>query len=413
MKTCHFRTYLRLQLKRSGRLLPAVLLVTLLLLAGVSLLAALIFDLDAAGGQKQRLNIGIVGDASDSYLNLGVYALQNLDSSRFSISFQRLELAQAQAGLADGSLNAYIDIPDDFVASMGRGENQTLTYVTTDGTLGIGHAIADEVVGCVSDLLLESQNAIFGMQRYGLAHGVQTDLYQAGDRLCQRYLEAILARETLYQLDVVGVSGQLSLAGYTLCGLSVLFLLLWGIGGSPLFVGRDASLCRVLRAKGLGTWAQVAGEYLAWLALMLTSLACVGAVAALFLARSGFTLPEWEGGAGHYALRFLLAMLPVAAMLSALQLLLYELVDGPIHSILLQFFSAVCLGYLSGCFYPIQFFPDCVQRLARFLPTGVGLAYLEGCLAGRQTLGAAAAVAAYLLIFLSGTVLVRARRTSR
>jgi hypothetical protein len=411
MKVLGFGPYLRLQLKRSGKLLYQVLLVTGLLLVGVGLLAAMILDLDASDAGKQRLNIGIVGDPTDTYLNLGIYAIETLDSSRFSVSFQRVDKREAEAQLKAGSLSAYLVIPDGFVEAVSRGENKPITYVSTDGAMGLGSAIADEVVGSVSDLLLESQNAIFGMQRYGLDHGVGTDLSVSGDKLSENYMAAILNREALYDMDIVGVSGNLSMLGYYLCGLSLVFLLLWGIGGCSLFVGRDLSLNRVLRAKGLGSLRQVTGEYVAWFSLMVVSFACACLAFALFLKFSGFSITEL--GDFHDVFLFFLAMLPVAAMLSMLQFFLYELVSGPIHCILLQFSLAIALGYLSGCFYPIQFFPESIQHLQAFLPTGAGLLYLEARLSGGPCLGSLAAVLIYFVVFFCLTVLVRQRRLCR
>jgi ABC-type Na+ efflux pump permease subunit len=226
MKIPGFTPYLRLQLKRSGKLLFQVLLVTGLLLCGVGLLAAMILDLDASDAGKQKLNIGIVGDPTDTYLNLGIYAIETLDSSRFSVSFQREDLSEAETQLKAGALHAYLVIPDGFVEAVSRGENKPITYVSTDGALGLGSAIADEVVGSVSDLLLESQNAIFGMQRYGQDLGLDTDLSAAGDQLSGNYMTAILNRESLYDMEIIGVSGNLSMLGYYLCGLSLVFLLL-------------------------------------------------------------------------------------------------------------------------------------------------------------------------------------------
>jgi ABC-type multidrug transport system permease subunit len=161
----------------------------------------------------------------------------------------------------------------------------------------------------------------------------------------------------------------------------------------------------------LGALRQVAAEYVAWLALMVASLAFVGLVFSLFLKLSGFSIGELSGSTGVF--RFFLSMLPVAAMLAILQFFLYELVSGTIQCILLQFSLAVFLGYLSGCFYPIQFFPESIQTLAVFLPTGAGLTYLEARLSGGPCLGSLAAVLVYFVVFFFLTVLIRKRRLCR
>ena len=73
-------------------------------------------------------------------------------------------------------------------------------------------------------------------------------------------------------------------------------------------------------------------------------------------------------------------LLPVIVLLAAFQLFLYELGQNLFSSIVLQFVGSIALCYISGCFYPINFLPEKMVRISRYLPTGVALRYLNASL---------------------------------
>ena len=74
---------------------------------------------------------------------------------------------------------------------------------------------------------------------------------------------------------------------------------------------------------------------------------------------------------------FIFKLIPVCMVVSAMQLLLYELTDNLLNAVVLQFVVTISLGYISGCFYPSYFFPESVQKLSALLPVGASMNYLS------------------------------------
>lgn len=408
-----FLIYLWIQLKRMGKTFPSILLMTLLLTGSMALLAGLMLEADASGEKKQKVEIGLVGDLSDSYLGFGIYAIKNMDSSRFAVEFRTMTQKEAAAELSAGELSAYVWIPDGFMDSIARGENKQITYVTSSGSVGLGTIIMNELAETISTLLTESENAIYGMRKFVKENGMQDRLGKATDDMNLRYINFLLNRTKLYELKVIGVSNQLSMIGYYVCSIVLFFLLLWGINGAALLIRKDAALPRLLAARGQGAACQVLGEYLAYLALMLASLFGIAVILQIGMKITGFQIPEWNGKEGAVLLHFMIRIIPVAAMLSAFQLWLYETVSGMVSGILLQFLCSLCLGYLSGCFYPLYFFPESIGKLARVLPTGIALKYMDSCLISQAALGKLAAILLYLNFFLLLAILVRKRKIEK
>ena len=126
--------------------------------------------------------------------------------------------------------------------------------------------------------------------------------------------------------------------------------------------------------------------------------ACFLGAAALFT----FHIQGWISG-----------MLPVVMLFAAMQLLLYEWISNPVTGILIQFLGAAGLGYLSGCFYPITFFPAEIQILAPYLPTGAAMRYSGALMTGQAFGRDLAVMGSYGAGCFLLTVLLRKRRLAR
>ena len=401
-----FLTYFGLQLRRAARLLPRMLAVTLLLAALTALAALLLAKLHAGDETAaEPIRIGLVGDLEENMLAEGLDMLESMDSSRFSIRFEPMDEAAAARALRRGRIDGYAVIPEGFAEAMMIGEHRPITYVSASGGADLGAQIMRELAETISKLVLETENAVYGAQDYAADKLPGVNPYQAGDLLVFRYALRLMDRERLCELETLESDGAVSLSGYYLCGLSLLFLMLWAISCAPLFAGRSRELGRLLQADGLGAAGQVLAEFLSYVLLMLCGLLGAGLLAGLLLGRFGLPVPELAGGGLP---RFVLGALPTALMICALQFFLFELAAGTVAGVLLQFLSAVLQGYLAGCFYPIQVFPEGLRRFGAALPAGAGMARLQALLLRDPS--AAGAVWLWLLALLAGAALLRRRQ---
>ena len=398
-----FFAYFTAQCKRIIKIFPSVMVTTVILVCGLALLAAALFQLENAQEKKQKVEIGLVGNRSGSYLGFGIQALQSLDSSRFAIDFLEMSSErEAKEALERGELSAYVLLPDGFVDALVRGENMPATYVTSPGAAGIGSMVMNELVETISDLITESENGIYGAQRFLREQGREDIYWEASDRLYLRYLDFILGRELVYKIELTGVSGGLTVIEYYTCSIIILFLLFWGIAAAPFLIHREFYIFRLLQAKGLSAGRQILAEYGAYILLLsgifLPIMILVGAAAA----RTEFVMFDSP-------LR-MFGLLPVILLFAAMQLVIYEWITNPVTGALIQFLGALGLGYLSGCFYPVTFFPAGVQLIAPFLPTGAAMEYSGKMMLGSTAYGELVVMGMYGAGFLLIAVLLRKRR---
>lgn len=361
------KQYFILQCKRLSRSLAGGFLVMILLLGGLAAVLTGVMDTQASKAENQKVQIGVVGSLDDPFLQMGVQAITTYDSSRFAMTLVPMEEAQAKKDLATGKISAYVVVPEGFVDSALNGDIKPLTYVSTLGGTGLNSVVQKEITQSISDLLVSGQKTVYGM--YAVTS--QEKLYRSGDMdsLALKYAEYILVRDQVYSVQTLGVSQGQDLGSYLLCGFTVLLMMLGSLPFAWQMVGKDRSLGQMLCARGKSPFAQTAWDFIAY-ALM--QLLMVLAVLVLCL-----LVPNLRDFG-----KLLLRAIPVAILGAAMSYLLYQLASDLISGVLLQFFVSLALCFVSGCLYPVYFFPSGVQKMAAWLPTGAARSLLAGSFMG-------------------------------
>ena len=396
-----FRAYLIAQLKKVKKLIPTMFLMTLVLGGTLLIMASVLMQPSQQNTEKKsKVRVGLVGNIEDTYLGFGIVALQNLDSSRFSIDFVSLTEEEASAGINDGTLNAYVIIPDGFIDSLMTGENKKATYVTSTGGVGLGSIVMNELVDTISLFLTKSQSAIYSSQSIMRDYEIVEDFWPLSDSLYFMFLDFLMGRSATYEMDIIGFTGTLSFIQYYFCALLILFLLFWGIAASPVFIGKDRAIEKLLISKGQSVLGQVVAEFIGYFVLLSASLFLVIFLLSFKISDLGFM------ETGELFL-FYVKILPVVALVSAMQLMVFEFIQNMVSGILMQFMCCLGLGYVSGCFYPISFFPESIRLLQPFLPTGAAVNYAGACLSGEGFLKSFLIMAFYLIGFFAIMVFIR------
>ena len=372
--------YLKAQLHRMLRRFPVIFLVTLLMLAGLVGLAWVQFESGREDDEfesvaRQKVSVAIVGDTSESYLGIGIYAVEHMDSTRFTVNFIECSEPEARKMLQEEKIEAFLLVPEGFLDSISSAENKPITLVIGGNQGGIGTELVRELADMISRVLTSSQTTIYAMRDTETALGKTENQSRDVANINLQYFDLILAREEMYRKETVEAIPQLNRMEYYLCAAVVLFLLLWGMNGTLLLTSRDLSLPKVLKSRRLGPVWQVTLESFSYSLLLLLTLSLTVFLLLFGVRKAGldFALP----GPAEENLSFLLAMLPIVFSTAQLQYLLCQLSDSPIVNLLMMLIVSLVLGYLSGCFYFLSYFPEEIQRLAGYLPTGMQLQLLQ------------------------------------
>lgn len=382
--------YLQLQCKRLLRFLPGALLVAAILAGSLCLAFFLFAQQSSAKEENQKFPFAICGETDDTFLQMGLSTLTSFDSTRFALDILEMEENDAANALAKGEISAYVVIPEGFMEAAFAGQILPIKFYTTAGARGIVSLVKEELSSMISVLLLSSQKGVYAMWDTMVDNGLQHNAGGQMDRLALKYVDYIFVRDRVYSLEELGIADDLGLEDYLLCGLCVLLMMLICLPFAPQIICTDPALGRLLCAKGKPAWLQALCDFTAYAATLLCLLLILLTCAAL-------CFPQLEDLAALFG-----KCSAVLLLAAAFSFMLYSLSRDLISGIMLQFFVTVILCFVSGCLYPLYFFPVQVQQLAQWLPTGIARTLLASYLTG----SAPAATLPMLLCFCAAFVAI-------
>ena len=358
--------YIILQSKRLLSLLPRLLIGTVAVVIAGALAAGLVSGVRAGDESRVKTRIGVVYDEGDSYARAGVGALRHFDSSRNEAEFIVMDEAQAKAGLIDGSLTAYLYIPGDFFTTMYSDDINPMRFVTLSGSAGLDTRLLTEMAESIVRLMAETQAAEYGAVEYARENFPDSDPFEGYDDLIDRYFAAVLDRDKLYSVEIIGYSGNLSFAGHFFAGITFMLCAVWGIGLSPFFSQRSRELGNMLSVRAIPAPLQVAGE-----AIVIIAGNFLNAVIVLFLGKvlidsAGVTIADKFNNIAAVAAL-------ISLSLSSVEMLIFELVPLPPASLMAQFINTAAQCFIAGCVYPRSFFPEPLRTLGALTPFAAAL----------------------------------------
>jgi len=392
--------YFVLQIKRVLRILPGAIAVVGILLASLVFAYYGISDLHSNSDKYTRFPIAIVGQTEDTYLELGLKAIETFDSSRYSVEILRMDEPSARKELEKGTISAYVVVPDGFMEAALRGEVLTLEYVSTAGAAGLTSIFKDEITRVIEDIVVACQKGMFGVSDVLSQNGQGSHTAQFVHDITLRYVELVLARSQVYQVQTLGIGDSLGLVEYLFSGLTVFLMLIIGVIFSGLYIKRDYSFERILMCKGMSIWVIVITELLALsLGILVCQIIVSAAFKALPFAQSLYDCTQmwWR-------------MIPVGLFAGTFGYCVFTFATNLLDGVVLHFFGCLSLCFVSGCLYPVFFFPERLQVIASYLPAGLARVCVSGCFSGANTTTECFALLGYCLLFTAASVIVRTGR---
>lgn len=338
----------------------------------------------------KKMNIGIVGVMDDPFLKMGLDALKTIDATNLSLTLIEMEEAAARAKLVAGEISAYVVFPEDFMNKAFMGTIEPLQFVSASGSENIISLVKDEFTKSLADVLLSSECGTFGiadaLEFYGYDASYQ-NIHM--NKLALEYVELVLDRNTIFTVEECGVSDGLKFDQYMLCGLSVLFIFLMSLPFVSIFVQRESTMDQLLKSRGIGAISQVICE--------------LGAYCLFFLVLSALLLPILNA----FSLKGLLLLIPAVFCIASISYFVYSISSDLISGVLLQMITALGLCFVSGCMYPISFFPISLQKIASYLPAGIAREHFESMLTGKNAAFSTIGLLLFWAVFAGLSILTR------
>lgn len=369
-------------MKRMIRLLPGIIAGTILLCSCIVVGAYAFFQNNAS--DQTKLKIGVVGNIESTFLQSGITALQSMDTTRYIIELISIDKEEADSMIMDGELTAYMLIPEEFTKSVSHAENEIyIDYVCGEGNDGLVGTVMEEIVESFSEYITGSQSTIYSAKDINdKVNGTRRLPREQLIDINSRCINSVLTREKLCEVENMGIGFELSGVAYYFSGIFVVFLLLVGINSCMYFSGRSREYQRISIARGQRIWQQLIGEYFPFLLLTICIILCVWVFLSYAVSSEILVFEEWTDDAVIKMKGMFLHSIPVVIFITLIQMFIYEIVDNLIGSILLQFIVSICMGYMSGCFYPEEFFTDAIRNVSNVLPPKMAMKYMASYFTG-------------------------------
>lgn len=393
------KKYFITQCKRIGHFLPGAFLVVLILLGGLAAILGMMMQQEQVRDENNKFQIGVVGMADDPFLQMGFSALTQYDSTRLAMELVEMSEKDASRALSMGKISAYVVIPENFIDEAFHGNILPLKFVSSIGSTGMIAIFQAEITDTISRILLDAQKGVYGMDAAAEDHGLSSKKQMSDMPL--KYTEYVFLREHAVKVTDLGISDGLGFTGYLFCGFTVLFLLLSCLPFAPLMIRKDTALSQMLAARGRPAFLQTFADYLTYVLSFGVMLAGVVLIAIAVKPDIFSLVPVFS---------LILRGIPVVFMAAAMSYLLYCLSSDLIGGILLQFFVTLGMCFVSGCLYPVTFFPVKVQEFAGYLPTGAARSALAGSFTGDSGWMPTLILLGYSIVFFLLGSFLRCRR---
>ncbi len=403
------KNYFCLQLKKVIGHTPAVLCVSVLLLVCMAVGAIGAVKILLGSEEYSLFRVGLCGDTDGEYIELGLSAVKTIDDTRFSMEFVTLDESDARTALAKGDISAYVVLPDDFIENAMMGVMEPVVYVTTPGQGGVVTMFKNEITALITDLVVYSQKGTYGIYDALCDNGASETAYEHMNDISIKYAELVFDRSDVYEYRELGISSGLSGAEYYVCALSVLMLFLLGIAFACAYIRGDRSICRLLLSRGYTEGVQLSCEYAAHLISMLAFSFII-----FFLALGGMAVTNTElvDTVGYEnILGVLIRLSAVVVMISAFNIMIFEMFDDLVSGVLAHFFISLCMCYVSGCMYPIYSLPKILQSVSALLPAGIAREYIGGAFTYESCTSQLFLMAFYSVLFFLVAYALRTAKT--
>ncbi|MCM1387315.1 MAG: ABC transporter permease [Bacillus sp. (in: Bacteria)] len=353
----------KLELKRTIKLLPAMLLEAVLLLG---ILGAVTFGASKLLYKDSpiiQITVAVIEEEENPLTNLALHYIQSMESIAATCRFLIVPEDEGFTMLEDGSAAAALVLPGGMIDGIMSGNNVPVQVYFPENA-GVESALLKELTDAGVQMLRVAQAQIYGIYDTAKNYDTLEQLSVLEGDIDSYNLAFALERLALFQTKEISATGNLSAVQYAAASGMIFFLLMLGMACYPVMQSYPAVLQGQLMRQGIGAGRQCAGKWLCGLCSMSVGFFCFFFLIKGLLQISGHA--DWLPKAG---IRRGMLCLLIILCVTTFVYFIFQLADNGTAAILLLFFLSIVMIYCSGGFVPAAFLPKAVAKVGRFLPT--------------------------------------------
>lgn len=359
--------FFRLKIKKFIRILPVILLETILfvfILFGVGAYAT-----KAVYGEKavKEIKVGIVAEGEDKMADMLVRLVGAMDSMKDTVSLKMMSMKEAENGLKEGEIYAAVILPEGLVDGIVSGENIPARILTGASYSKIETEVFTQLSRAGASLLTTAQAGIYGADSFCVENGRGDLISQTENDLNEIYLEYALKRSALFKEKEVNAVKGVNLTDYYGVSLLFAFLSFAGLSFARYMQVEMREKEKLLKSRGIRTVQQYLIEAAAFsivFAFLGTLLSLPVYLLIVNNSKSSFApAPAW------------IAVTVIWFFVGIFLRMLFQILGNSTGSIGVCFVLLMALMFASGIFIPPAFLPAFVEKAGNYVPYK---AWMEG-----------------------------------
>lgn len=378
--------YLYLEIKKTIRLFPRMLLQAILLMMLISVIVLCGVISMEREPLAVNVEIGVAAREDNRMTRMALSYVENMESVSQLCSFVQVAEEEGLRRLERGEFAALVVLPEQLVEGIMNGQNPSVDVIfPKDARLEA--LLFRELTESGAGLLQVAQAQIYGAIDTARKYELTDRLSVIETDIDSYNLAFALDRLAMYDEETVSATGRMSVLQYYAASGVVLFLFLAGMAVYPVMQGENPALRRQLTKYGMGVLWQ---SFCKWLCgfICIGLLACVAWVlfrtVILVIPKAGDLLTSAlisgrNHGTSFVRMSIVLLMLVTVTMFIHM---IYSITESRTGSILLIFLFSVLMLYLSGGFVPSVLLPQTMRAVGEVLPSAYLIRAFGGLLAG-------------------------------
>ena len=378
--------YLYLEIKKTIRLFPRILLQAILLMALIGVIAFCGVKSMEREPLAVSVDIGVVVREDNMMTRMALSYVENMESVSQLCHFVQVSEEEGLRQLECGELAALVVLPEQLVEGIMNGKNPAVDIVfPKDARLEA--MLFRELTESGAGLLRVAQAQVYGAIDTAAEYGLIDQLAVMEMEIDSYNLAFALDRLAMFDEETVSATGRMSVLQYYAASGVILFLLLAGMAMYPVMQQEPIVFRKQLARQKVGALWQCFCKWLcgllclgllagvAWVIFRTAGVLAPGAAENLL---SALVSGKNHSSAGVWIGVILLMLITVTTSVN----MIYNMAGSRTGSILLIFLLSVMMVYLSGGFVPSVLMPQTMQAVGDRLPTAYLIRAFGGLLAG-------------------------------
>lgn len=378
--------YLYLEIKKTIKLFPRMLLQAILLMMLISVIAFCGVKSMEREPLAVNVEIGVAAKEDNWMTHMALSYVENMESVSQLCHFVQVSEEEGLSLLEHGEIAVLIVLPEQLVEGIMNGQNPSVDVIFPKD-VRLEAMLFRELTESGAGLLQVAQAQIYGAIDTAKAYDLTERLSVIEADIDSYNLAFALDRLAMYDEEAVSATGRMSVLQYYAASGVVIFLFLTGMAVYPVMQRENPAFRRQLTRNGTGALWQ---SFCRWLCgficiglLMCVAWVLISVVTSLMPGVGKHLTSMLISGRNYGTLSarigiVLLMLVTVTTFIS----MIYSIAGSKTGSILLIFLLSVLMIYLSGGFVPSVLLPQVMRAVGEVLPSAYLIRAFGGLLAG-------------------------------